>query len=152
MFAGDNSAIACDNLIEREIKMNDRLVRDVSNYFALVRITTNTILFISDHTNKISDVKGIIPEGSELLMDAEYDVDENYFLAKEHNIQLTVKPRNVPPNSAIRREYINGFDKRKYGRRKLAERPFGNITKRRTRSYYRSNESRIKGTMLVAIP
>lgn len=151
VFAGDNSAVACDNLIEREIKMKDRLVRDVSNYFALVRITTNTILFISDHTNKISDVAGMIPEGSELLMDAEYDVDENYFLAKEHGIQLTVKPRNVPPNSAIRREYVNSFDKRKYGRRKLAERPFGNITKRRTRSYYRSSESRIKGTTLVAI-
>ncbi|MGC9209648.1 MAG: hypothetical protein ACP5GH_07430, partial [Nitrososphaeria archaeon] len=131
--------------------MKDRLVRDVSNYFALVRITTNTILFISDHTNKISDVAGMMPEGSELLMDAEYDVDENYFLAREHGIQLTVKPRNVPPNSAIRREYVNSFDKRKYGRRKLAERPFGNITKRRTRSYYRSSESKIKGTTLVAI-
>jgi hypothetical protein len=40
----------------------------------------------------------------------------------------------VLPNSAIRREHVNSFDKRKYGRRKPAEMVFGNITKRRTRS------------------
>ena len=57
-------------------------MKNISNYFALVRITTNTILSISNHTNKIGDAASIIPEGSELLMDAEYDVDENYFAAK----------------------------------------------------------------------
>ncbi|MGC8558074.1 MAG: hypothetical protein ACP5NC_03660 [Nitrososphaeria archaeon] len=84
-------------------------------------------------------------------MDAEYDVDDNYFIAKEHKIQLIVKPRNVPPNSAIRREYVDDFDGKRYGNRKLIERIFSNITKRRTVSYYRSRESRLKGITIVAL-
>jgi len=129
--------------------MKDVLMRDRSEYFALTRISTNTILFVSEHTNRIDEAVSFIPEGSSLLMDAEYDVDENYFTAKEHRIQLIVKPKNVPPNSATRREYINSFDKAKYGNRKLGERPFGNITKRRSLLYYRSRESRLKGIMVL---
>ena len=34
---------------------------------------------------------------------------------------------------------------------KLAERPFGNITKRRSVLYYRSKESRLKGIMILAL-
>nr|CCC55542.1 hypothetical protein [uncultured archaeon] len=95
-FAGDNSSVLCDNLVKREYRMNEVLMRDHSDYFALVRILTNTILFVSEHTNRIDEAVSFIPERSSLLTDAEYDVDDNYFIAKEHRIKLIIKPRNVP--------------------------------------------------------
>ncbi|BBE42763.1 hypothetical protein NAS2_1376 [Conexivisphaera calida] len=151
VFAGDNSAIPCDNMIVRDVKGRGGgavLVRDTSGFYALVRLPTNTIRLITEHRNLILRSVQVIPRGSTLLLDAEYDVEMNYWLAHERGIEVMINPRGRP------RWFVGTFlrfDRRVYGRRKLIERTFGNITKRRTISYFRSFYSRIKGIMLAGI-
>jgi hypothetical protein len=149
VFAGDNSAVPCDNMIVRNVKGRGAvLMRGTSGFYALVRLPTDTIRLITEHRNLILRTVQVIPRGSTLPLDAEFDAEMNYWLAHEMGIQVMINPRGRP------RWFVGAFlrfDRRVYGRRKLIERTFGNITKRRTMSYFRSFQSRIKGIMLAGI-
>ena len=50
----------------------------------------------------------------------------------------------------MRKAAREDFDEKKYRRRKLGERPFGNIEVRRSKCYYKTPESRLKGAILIA--
>jgi len=54
-FVVDGSALSCETLIEREVAMKMRLIRESFHYLALVRTVTNTIRGIKVHSNKIAD-------------------------------------------------------------------------------------------------
>jgi len=49
VFVGDNSALTCENLIEREIALERKLVRATEPFFTLSRIYTNSIRFIGKY-------------------------------------------------------------------------------------------------------
>ncbi|MDG6931801.1 MAG: hypothetical protein JRN26_08430 [Nitrososphaerota archaeon] len=78
VFAGDNSAITCDNMVMRKVKGKDKLIRDTSDFYAVVRLPTNTIRLITEHRNLIIRTVEVIPRGSTLLLDA--GVEMNYEL------------------------------------------------------------------------
>ncbi|BBE42435.1 hypothetical protein [Conexivisphaera calida] len=149
VFAGDNSAVPCDDMVVRNVKGRGAvLMRDTFDFYALVRLPTNTIRLITEHRNLILRTVQVIPRGSTLLLDAEFDAEMNYWLAHRMGIQVMINPRGRP------RWFVGTFlrfEGRVYGRRKLVERTFGNITKRRTVSYFRSFQGRIKGIMLAGI-
>lgn len=152
IFVGDNSALTCETLTERKIAMEPRLVREIQSFFALIRIHINSIRYIEKATNKIQNCLYHTPQGSIILLDREYDVDENYWAGISNNVQLHIRQRNTARiRLPGRKKGKQTFDWKKYSKRKLGERPFGNIQKRRVKCYYRSEESRLKGCMLIGI-
>lgn len=55
VFAGDNSAVPCDNMIVRNVKGRGAvLMRGTSGFYALVRLPTDTIRLITEHRNLYS--------------------------------------------------------------------------------------------------
>ena len=54
-FVVDGSALSCETLIEHEVAMKTRLIRESFRYLALIRTATNTIRCVKAHSNKISD-------------------------------------------------------------------------------------------------
>ncbi|MDI6642089.1 MAG: hypothetical protein QME68_07250 [Elusimicrobiota bacterium] len=152
IFVGDNSALTCETLIERMIGMETKLVRETKHFFALPRILTNTIRYVGNPTNKIKDIMSYLPPHSTLLLDREFDVDENYWEGIENRTDIHIRQKNTGRvRLPGRKRGKRMFDRKKYRRRKLGERPFGNIEKRRVRCYYRSDESRLKGAILIVI-
>jgi hypothetical protein len=150
IFVIDGSALTGETLIEREVLTKIRLMREYFQYQATVRILTNTIRCITDHSNKIVDIIPFLPEGSMILADAEFDVMENYQDAKIAHINLHVKQRKGDARKSIRKIARLRFDKKKYRKRKLGERPFGNIEVRRSKCYYKKQETKLKGAILIA--
>jgi hypothetical protein len=71
-------------------------------------------------------------------------VKANYSNAKGGKLDIRVKPKDVAPKSALRRSYMEKYakNKDKYGRRKLGERPFGNVEKRSLKCYYRKDKEK----------
>ncbi len=86
IFVGDNSALTCETLIERMIAMERRLVREIQPFFTLTRVHTNSIRHIEEATNKIQNCLTHIPQHSIVLLDREFDVDENYWAGIDNNI------------------------------------------------------------------
>ncbi len=152
IFVGDNSALTCETLIERMIAMERRLVREIQPFFTLTRIHTNSIRHIEEATNRIQNCLTHIPRHSIVLLDREFDVDENYWAGIDNNIELHIRQKDTGRiRLPGRKKGKQAFDRKKYGKRKLGERPFGNIEKRRVKSYYRSEESRLKGCLIIGI-
>jgi len=78
IFVIDGSALTGETLMEREVAMKMRLIREYFEYQATIRTTTNTIRSVKEHSNKISDIIPLLPEGSTVTADPEFDVEENY--------------------------------------------------------------------------
>ncbi len=95
IFVGDNSSLTCDTLTERKIAMELKLIREIQPFFALIRIHTNSIRYIEKATNKIQDVVPCIPEHSIILLDREVDVDKNYWVGIDNNIELQIRQKNT---------------------------------------------------------
>ena len=116
----------------------------------LTRNLTNSIPCLKLHTNRINPFLPLIPEGSVVLADPEFDVIENYENADR--VMLVVKQRICPGwrKNPARKRALKLFDKKLYNRRKLGERVFGNIWSRKTILHYREKETRHKGSLLVA--
>ncbi len=150
IFVIDGSALTGEILVEREVLTKVRLMRDYFEYQATIRIFTNTIRCVNYHSNKIVDIIPFLPEGSILLADAEFDVVENYLNAKAVNMDLQVKQRKGEARKSIRKIARIRFDTKKYRKRKLGERPFGNIEVRRSKCYYKKQENKLKGAILIA--
>ncbi len=150
VFVVDGSALTGETLVEREVLTKTRLIRDYFEYQATIRTTTNTIRCVNYHSNKIADIIPFLPEGSIVLADAEFDVAENYSNAKAVHMDLQVKQRKGDARKSIRKIARLHFDKKKYRKRKLGERPFGNIEVRRSKCYYKKNENKLKGAILIA--
>ncbi len=125
-------------------------MREYFQYQATIRILTNTIRCVTDHSNKIADIIPFLPESSMILADAEFDVMENYRDAKIAHLDLQVKQRKGDARKSIRKIARLRFDKKKYRKRKLGERPFGNIEVRRSKCYYKKQENKLKGAILIA--
>lgn len=53
-FAIDGTGIPCDTLVERDVAMKKRLVKDTEGITILTRLITNTVRAVMAHTNKIS--------------------------------------------------------------------------------------------------
>jgi len=149
-FVVDGSALSCESLIEREVVMKVRLIRESFHYLALVRTATNTIKGIKAHSNKIADFIPLLPQGSTVIADSEFDAEKNYRDAKEAHVDLQVKQKKGAVRKSMRKAAREGFDEKKYRRRKLGERPFGNIEARRSKCYYKTQESKLKGAILIA--
>jgi len=149
-FVVDGSALSCETLIEREVVMKTRLIRESFHYLALIRTATNTIRGIKVHSNKIADFIPLLPQGSTVIADSEFDAEKNYRDAKEAHVDLQVKQKKGAVRKSMRKAAREGFDEKKYRRRKLGERPFGNIEARRSKCYYKTPESRLKGAILIA--
>jgi len=81
-FVVDGSALSCETLIEREVVMKTRLIRESFHYLALIRTATNTIRGIKAHSNKIADFIPLLPQGSTVIADSEFDADMHYRDAK----------------------------------------------------------------------
>lgn len=150
VFVVDASALTGETLVEREVLTKTRLIRDYFEYQATIRTTTNTIRCINYHSNKITDIIPFLPSGSIVLADAEFDVVENYRNAKAVHMDLQVKQRKGDARKSIRKIARLRFDKKKYRKRKLGERPFGNIEVRRSKCYYKKQENKLKGAILIA--
>lgn len=151
-FVGDNSAITCETLSKQTRAMETILVRDIQPFFALVRVETNGFRFIGKSINKIRDIMQHLPPHSKLLLDGEFDVDKNYQLGIENEIDLHINQKNTNRvRSSSRKKGKRIFDVKKYRKRKLGERVFGNIEKRRVKCYYQTKESRLKGCILLGI-
>ncbi len=136
--------------MKREVLTKIRLIRDYYEYQATIRIFTNTIRCINYHSNKITDIIPFLPKGSIILADAEFDVTENYRNAKAVHMDLQVKQRKGDARKSIRKIARLHFDKKKYRKRKLGERPFGNIEVRRSKCFYKKQENKLKGAILIA--
>ena len=95
-----------------------RLVRDYFQYQAIIRITTNTISSVNEHSNKIADAISVLPAGSMILADPEYDVEENYRDAEDAYIELQVKRKKIDAQKSRRKAARGRFDKN-YRKRKL---------------------------------
>ncbi len=149
-FVIDGSALTGETLIKREVLTKLRLIRDYFEYQATVRISTNTIRCVKYHSNKITHIIPFLPPGSTVLADAEFDVGENYRNAKAACMDLQVKQRKGDAHKSIRKIARLCFDKKKYRKRKLGERPFGNIEVRRSKCYYKKQENKLKGAILIA--
>ena len=65
-------------------------------------------------------------------------------------MDLQVKQREGEARKSIRKIARIRFDKKKYRKRKLGERPFGNIEVRRSKCYYKKEENKLKGSILIA--
>lgn len=150
VFVVDGSALTGEMLIEREVLTKTRLIRDYFEYQATIRTITHTIRCVNYHSNKITDIIPFLPEGSTVLADAEFDVAENYLNAKAVHMDLQVKQRKGDAHKSIRKIARLRFDKKKYRKRKLGERPFGNIQVRRSKCYYKKKENKLKGAILIA--
>jgi hypothetical protein len=150
IFVIDGSALTGETLMEREVAMKVRLIREYFEYKAAIRINTNTIRGVKEHTNKIGDFIPLLPQGSIVIADSEFDVEENYRNAESANIDLQVKQKKGNVRKSRRKAARRRFNKKKYRKRKLGERPFGNIEVRRTICYYKKQESKLKGAILIA--
>ena len=78
IFVIDGSTLTEVTLMEREVLTKARLIREYFEYQATIRTTTNTIRGVKEHSNKISNVISLLPDGSTVTADAEFDVEENY--------------------------------------------------------------------------
>jgi hypothetical protein len=143
-FVIDGTGIACDTLVEREVAMDKRLVKETEEITILTRIVTNTIRAVTSHTNKIAALSASLEPGSIVYGDPEFDVKANYSDAEERKLDIVVKPKNVEASGALRRAYMEKYtmNKDRYGRRKLGERPFGNAEKRSLKCYYRKDKEK----------
>jgi len=150
VFVIDGSALTAETLIEREVLTKTRLIREYFEYQATIRTTTNTIRGIKEHSNKISNIISLLPQGSTVTADAEFDVEENYRNAEKASIDLQVKQKEGGVHKSRRKVARMRFDKKKYIKRKLGERPFGNIEVRRSKYYYKKQENKLKGAILIA--
>jgi hypothetical protein len=149
-FVIDGSSLMCDMLIEREVAMKRKLIRDTHQYSALVRTHTNTIRGIKRATNRIAPFIPLIPPDSRLILDREYDVEDNYRKAMENDIEIHIRQRKghiLKPGRKRGRRTFSSFE---YRKRKLGERHFGNIDVRGHRCHYRKEENRHKGAILIA--
>ena len=75
---------------------------------------------------------------------------ENYQNAKAVHMDLQVKQKRGDARKSIRKTARIRFDRKKYRKRKLGERPFGNIEVRRSKCYYKKQENKLKGAILIA--
>jgi hypothetical protein len=150
VFAIDGSALTGVTLVEREVVTKARLIREYFEYQAAIRTTTNTIRGVKEHSNKISNILSLLPHDSTVTADAEFDVEENYRNAEKANIDLQVKQKKGGVRKSRRKVARMRFDKKKFRKRKLGERPFGNIEVRRTKCYYKKPENKLKGAILIA--
>lgn len=149
-FVIDGSSATCDNLEERDISFRMLLLREYESYTALTRIWTNTVRGVVEATNKVSPFLDMIPNGSTLLADPEFDVDVNYWEAMNKGIRLHVKQKNTSARKPGRKMGRRLFDQTEYRRRKLGERYFGNIEVRGIGCPYRKEHNRLKGLLLTA--
>jgi len=76
VFVTDGTAISSIYLEERVIKLKKRLVKERHDYTFLIRIHTNTIRCVKEHTNKIVPYITTVPYNSTVLADPEFDVEE----------------------------------------------------------------------------
>jgi|SRR5450756_1302522 len=150
IFVIDGSALTGETLVEREVLTKIRLIREYFEYQATIRTTTNTIRGVKEHSNKISNIISLLPQGSTVTADAEFDVEENYQNAETAHIDLQVKQKEGSVRKSRRKVARMRFDKKKYRKRKLGERPFGNIEVRRSKCYYKKQENKLKGAILIA--
>ncbi len=150
IFVIDGSALTGETLVELEVLTKIRLIREYFEYQATIRTTTNTIRGVKEHSNKISNIISLLPQSSTVTADAEFDVEENYRNAEAVHIDLQVKQKKGNVRKSRRKVARRRFDKKKYGKRKLGERPFGNIEVRRSKCYYKKQENKLKGAILIA--
>jgi len=150
VFVMDGTAVSSAYLKERMIKLKKRLAKEKHDYTALIRIHTNTIRCVKEHTNRIKPFISFIPVNSIFLADPEFDVEENYRMASFYGINLHVKQRANKCRKSFRRMFRERFNREEYRKRKLGERCFGNIEVRGMKCYYRKEENKLKGVILIA--
>lgn len=149
LFVIDGTALTAERLEERTIAMEKRLVRQTYSYTALARLPTNTMRGIKRHTNRIKPFLPLLNPATRLLADPEYDVEDNYRTAEWNGIELLVRQKKGCVRKSFRKKARKKFNCEKYGRRKLGERPFGNVEVRGYRCYYRKVGHRYKGALLI---
>lgn len=151
LFVLDGSCLTGERMTERVFALKRRLVRQVYPYTALVRLPTNTVRGMARHTNRLKPFTPLLMRGDLLLADPEFDVEENYCLAGQMGIELQVKQKSYEGGGrrSFRKRARRGFDRRKYGMRKLGERFFANVEVRRYRCHYRKGEHQYKGALLM---
>lgn len=153
VFVTDGTAISSVYLEERMIKLKKRLVKERHDYTFLIRIHTNTIRCVKEHTNKITPFITMMPPNSTFLADSEFDAEENYRMADFYGINLHIKQRKAKSKRCrkpFRRKFGKKFDNEEYRKRKLSERCFGNIEIRGAKCYYKKRENKLKGMILIA--
>lgn len=77
------------------VALKNRLVIEQQQFLALTRNAIHTVRAIAESTNKIDPFIPFLPHGSMVLADAEFDVEENYWmgswLSRFRNIQTSMK-------------------------------------------------------------
>jgi hypothetical protein len=58
-FAIDGMGIPCDSLVEKDVAMKKRLVKETEDITILTRLITNTVRAVMAHRNKISAFNSI---------------------------------------------------------------------------------------------
>ena len=111
--------------------MKTELHRQTVKYGILARLVTNTVeaVVASKNTRDARSLLSYVPPGVTVYMDADYDVEYNYEYGQERRITLIVYPKlydEKPYGGYHRHQAQKNFSKKKYGRRKLVERPIGN--------------------------
>ena len=99
-------------------------------------------------------LKGINGDGRLLLLDAGYDSEGNYELARDRGFDPVIKLRGVEPRGFVRREMAKNFAKNKetYRLRGLIEAVFGGLeTKYGNRTRCRLSKSRRVDCLLMVV-
>ncbi|MGC8672821.1 MAG: hypothetical protein ACP5TO_04875, partial [Thermoplasmata archaeon] len=73
----------------------------------------------------------------------------NYNEALTKGIDIQIRQKKTKPRKRGRKKGKEEFNMNKYRKRKLVERVFGNMVKRRIPFYYRKNK--LKGSILIGI-
>nr|MDO8075828.1 transposase [Candidatus Freyarchaeota archaeon] len=158
-YSIDSTEDTCTTLEEARVAMRTVLQHQTVRYNILTRLVTNTVRAAeappSRNTRDVRPLLNRVPPGAVVYMDREYDVEYNYEEGSKRGITLIVRQklyRGKPYKGRFRREAQRAFDKGRYRRRKLVERPIGN---RKTRDggklKYRRPDMRRKGLLLKYI-
>ena len=156
LFALDSTGLRLQSLVVVE-RVFEKVVAHETLYVAAAsRLLTNTIVAVTTGREAMRDAKPFIPllpSGSILVVDQEFDAELNYELAAERDIKLICKAvkHSEKVGGRFRRRAAEDFDCEAYKTRKLVERVFGNASSRRVMPLtYRLPESRERAVRLVA--
>ncbi len=156
-YSVDSTDDTGTTLKEVTVAMKTELHRQTVKYGLLVRLVTNTVVAVEASKNKrdARPLLSYVPPGATVYLDADYDVEYNYEYGQERRITLIVYPKlygEKPYKGRHRHQAQKDFSKKKYGRRKLVERPIGNREARdgSTLNYRRPDMQR-KGLLLKYI-
>lgn len=155
-YSVDSTEDTCTTLEEAEVAVRTVLRHQTVRYNILTHLATNTVRTaetpLSGDTRDARSLLNHAPPGAVVYMDREYDVEYNYREAFGRGVTLIVRPkqyRGKPYRGRFRRLAQKAFDKKRYRRRKLVERPIGNRAARDGGTLkYRRPDTQRKGLLL----